>query len=123
MYNKKFENDITQLIGEGKSGKVTSIIELTIDKNFIVHARCVVCNTKTAKTKKINVEVNWEFMMNAPNKYKMLKDLAYSEIGEMKKLTMDESRYFWPIREHFIQWLSEFNYRNIYYQFMMGKLD
>jgi hypothetical protein len=74
------------------------------------------------KTKKIDVTIAWDVTLNCPEKGKVLKDIAYNELRENDTWTKSEISYFWPMREYLINKLSDVNYRNIYYQFLVGNV-
>lgn len=122
MYRKEIVENISDKIGEGKVGNVTSNIEILVDKDFIVHAKCHIFNDMKAKTKKIDVIIAWDITLNCPEKGKVLKYIAYNELRENDTWTKSEISYFWPMREYLINKLSDVNYRNIYYQFLVGNV-
>lgn len=122
MYNKTINVCInSEELPEEDLGKVMCHVEIMVDRSFMVHLTGHIFNDKKAKTKKVDVHVNCEYEMGKENKQDFIHDIIINDVM-LKQHTKFESKYFWKLRKKIEEIVTTLNYRQIYYEYLTGKI-
>lgn len=121
MYNKTINVCInSEELPEEDLGKVMCHVEIMVDRSFMVHLTGHIFNDKKAKTKKVDVHVNCEYEIEKENKHNFIHNIISNDV--MLKHTKLESKYFWKLRRKIEEIVTTLNYRQIYYEYLTGKV-